>query len=211
MTTKLLVYQEALLCLGERKLASISEDVEARRVLDTVWDGGTVNYCLEQGFWKHAMRTQGVTYDPDTDVEFGYNYAFNQPSDFIRLAAISNDERLSVPLLDYRHDADLFFADSDTLYLRYVSNDSQYGGDLSLWPESFKEYVGAYMAWKACTRLTQSKIDKATLEKDMDKKLSSAKTKCALKGPAKLPPTGSWSGGRGGGRGDRGSRSRLIG
>lgn len=211
MTTKLIVYNEALLCLGERKLASLSEDVEPRRVLDQIWDGGAVNYCLEKGLWNHAMRKQSITYDPDTDVEFGYTYAFNKPSDFIRIAAISLDERFSVPLLDYEEMSSFWFADNDTIYLAYVSNDSQYGGDLSLWPQTFAEYVGSYMAWKACGRLTQSKVDKDTLKNDMRDKLSDAKAKDAIASPTKIPPSGSWANSRGGRTRDRGSRSRLIG
>jgi hypothetical protein len=210
MTTKLILYNDAQIALGERT-TSLTEDVESRRILDKVWDGGAVNYCLEKGLWQHAMRAISLTYDPDTTVQFGYTYAFNKPSDFIRTAAVSANERFMPPLLDYEDRAGFWFADPDTLYFKYVSNDSAYGGDLSLWPETYSRYVSSYLAWRACTKLTQSKVDKDTLKKEMEDALSDARAKDAIASPTKIPPSGSWSGSRGGGRGDRGSRGRLIG
>ena len=46
MTDKLTVYNETLGLLGERKLASLTEQREPRRVLDGFWDQ-TVAYCLD--------------------------------------------------------------------------------------------------------------------------------------------------------------------
>ncbi len=217
MTTKLIVYNEALLCVGERELTVLDDPVDddtpqGQIELDRVWDGGAVNYCLEKGYWQHAMREISLTYDPDTTRGFGYRYAFNKPSDMVRVAAVSADERFSLPLLDHEYRADFFFADHDTLYFKYVSNDAQYGGDLTLWPETFVKYVASYLAWSIVNRLTQSKVDKAMLKQEMDEKLSDAKAKDAIASPTKIPPTGSWANSRGGsGRRDRGSRNRLLG
>lgn len=47
MASKLTVYNGALLVLGERKLASLSESTPSRRKLDTVWDDDGVKHCLE--------------------------------------------------------------------------------------------------------------------------------------------------------------------
>ena len=40
MITRLQLYNSALLLLGERNLASLSENREPRRLLDHVWDTG---------------------------------------------------------------------------------------------------------------------------------------------------------------------------
>jgi hypothetical protein len=44
--SKLKLYNDALGILGERRLASLTENREPRRVLDEVWDAGkgVVNY-----------------------------------------------------------------------------------------------------------------------------------------------------------------------
>jgi hypothetical protein len=214
MTTKLIVYNEALLVCGERLLTALDSPAteQSQIELDRVWNGGAVNYCLEKGLWQFAERAISLSYDPDTTVQFGYQRAFNKPTDLIRISNVSADERFSVPLLDYNYRADFFFADHDTLYLKYISNDAQYGADLTLWPETFVKYVGVYLAWCICNRLTQSKLDKSMLKDEMDEKLSDAKAKDAIANPTKFPPSGSWANSRGGhGRRDRGSRNRLIG
>lgn len=211
-TTKLILFNKALVeYLNERAISSLSEDTESRRLLDKVYDGGLINFVLEQGLWNHAMRKQSLTYDPDTTVEFGYTYAFNIPTDHIRPAAISADEMFSVPLLQYETMRDLWFANHDTIYVKYVSNDSLYGADLSLWPPSFIEYVASYLALQICGKLTGSKVDKEELKKEVKTRLSTAKSKDAIAEPTQIPPVGAWAGGRGGGNRERGSRGRLIG
>ena len=82
-TTKLLIYNDALMICGERKLASLTEDREPRHLLDHVWDNNGVDACLEQAQWHFAMKTVRLDYDPSVTPEFGYNRAFEKPSDWI--------------------------------------------------------------------------------------------------------------------------------
>ncbi len=46
VTTKLQIFNGALRMCGERKLASLSEDRQPRRLLDDEWADGAVDYCL---------------------------------------------------------------------------------------------------------------------------------------------------------------------
>lgn len=209
--TKLQLYNGALRILEERKLASLTENREPRRVLDDIWDEGAVDFCLEQGLWNFALRTVKAEYSPSVEPPFGYRYAFDKPTDWIRTAGVWQDENLRSPLLDYRDEAGFWFAPTDTIYIMYVSNDNQYGADLSLWPQSFAKYFQAYMANEACGRLTgsDSKSDKA--RRTMDAALLEAKNKDAMNEPSKFPALGSWASSRGSYRRDRGPRGRLIG
>ena len=45
--TKLSLYNDTLQLLGERRLASDTEDREPRYDLDSLYDNGAVDYCLE--------------------------------------------------------------------------------------------------------------------------------------------------------------------
>lgn len=211
MTTQLSVYNEALRFLGERRLASLSEDREPRYLLDGVWDDNAVDYCLEQGLWNFATRTIEITYDPDVTPAFGYTYAFNKPSDFIRTAMVCCDENFTVPLLNHSDERDFWFSDLDTLYIKYISNDSEYGGDLSIWPQTFVKFFAAWMGLEIAPTL--KKDDKVeALEAKMLRRLTDARSKDAMTSPTKFPATGSWVSSRfGHSRGDRGVRSRLIG
>lgn len=80
---QLSLYNNALTVLGERKIASLTENREPRRVLDDVWSGA-VKYCLEQGQWKFAIRTSKLTYSTDVNPVFGYRRAFERPSEIGR-------------------------------------------------------------------------------------------------------------------------------
>ena len=116
-----------------------------------------------------------------------------------------------MPLTRYFDEANWWFADMDPIYVRYISNDTSYGYDYSLWPPNFSEFVEHYMAYKVARRLKGS-FDVKELKKDMKEALLSAKSTDAMEDPARFPPRGSWVRSRQGRRGDdRGSRQRLIG
>lgn len=196
-TSKLTLYNGALVQhLGERKLASLSENREPRRVLDDVWDGGFVRWCLEQGMWNFAMRSRRATYSPSVEPAFGYRYAFDRPTDFVRLAAISADERFSMPLLDYRDEGGYWFCDHQTIYVKYVSDDAEFGGDFSLWPETFTRWAQAALAERAAVRLSQNRSDRDAVAKEAKRLLTDARSKDAQNEPTRFPPSGNWSSAR---------------
>lgn len=212
MTTRLGLYNSALREVGERKLASLSENRAPRRALDSVWDDNLIRYCLEQGLWNFAMRTIELEYSPSVEPSFGYQRAFDKPEDFVRTAGLCTDEYFKNPLLQYSDEAGFWFTDLATIYVRYVSDDNAYGNDLSLWPESFTKFVYTYMAAQIVEPLTQNASKAAALEKKAARLLVDAKAKDAMAEPTAFLPTGSWvMSRRGGGRGDRGNRGSLIG
>lgn len=213
MTTRLQRYNEALLLLGERNLASLTENREPRRLLDQVWDTGAVDFCLEQAFWKFATRSVRIDSTPSIEPEFGYQYVFIKPDDFIRTSSVCSDEYFSIPIDRYSDEAGYWFADIDVLYVKYVSNDTQYGADTALWPGSFSKYFSAYLASEICVRLTQSSTKKAEIDKLMEQLLTKAKSKDAMAGPTVQLPAGSWTRARGGSgdREGRGNSRSLIG
>lgn len=192
--TQLSLYNGALLILGERGLTSLSENREPRRVLDRIWAKDPVRSCLEQGQWKHAIRRQRVSYNPSITPDFAFAYAFDKPSDFVRTAAISLDEYFNSPLLSYEDQAGYWFADSTEIYVKYVSDDNDYGRDYSLWPKTFEKYVESFLAFESADRIAPSKLGKATAV--MRAALTDALSKDAMAGPTKFSPIGSWAAAR---------------
>ncbi len=214
MATRLTLYNGALLILGSRKLASLSENREPRRVMDDIYNRGAIRTCLSAGQWKFALRTAMLEYSPSVEPQFGFRYAFDKASDWIRTAALCSDEFFSEPLLEYSDEGDFLYSDTDPMYAKWVSDEASYGGDLSKWPENFARYVEHYFAHQACERLTQGRTKKLDLEKDMAKWLTKAASTDAMDDPTKMLPPGSWSRARHrgmSGRRDRGPRNRLIG
>lgn len=198
--TQLKIYNGALTHLGERKVTSLTEARESRRVLDDIWGSGDlITYLLEQGLWNFATRTIEMDYDAGIDPDFGYSRGFAKPSDWVRIVGVSGDEYFNVPLLEYVDEAGYLFADMDTIYVRYISDDENYGGDLALWPESFSEYAKAYLAFRAAPRITQNETKTEYFRKYSDRLLVQARSRDAMNDPTTFPPTGSWVNSRSGG------------
>lgn len=209
MATRLGIYNEALRAIGERRLASLTENREPRRLLDDVWDGNGVRYCLERGQWNFAMRTVALEYTSSIEPPFGYGRAFTKPTDLVRICGLSAEAYFNNPLSQYVENAGYWFAEPDTIYVQYVSDDDQYGGDLSLWPETFSTYVAMHFATEIAPKLSVSGSKVQAVEEKAKKSLTDARSNDAMSGPTQFAPMGSWAGARlGGGRmsGRRGGR-----
>lgn len=209
-TDRLDVYNGALRRLGSRRLASLTENREPRRVLDGIWNNGAlVNYALERGEWNFALRSVQGAYNASITPGFGFRRAFDKPDDFRRLAGLSADEYFRRPLTaeEYTDEGGYWLSDNDTLYIRYVSSHDNYGYDSSRWTESFRYYLETCMALEACERITNSDTKMQLIERDQRKYLTQAKSTDAMQEGVKFRPAGAWASSRGGGRLDR--RSRL--
>lgn len=208
--TQLSLYNGALRNLKERKLASLTENREPRRVLDDVW-AGALSYVLEQGLWNFASRTSKFTPNPSYTAAFGYQNQFVKPDDFVRLVGLYSDPYGNIPLNQYTDEAGAWYSDSSEIYVTYISNDASYGTDFTRWPQTFTKYVEAYLAFEAGPRITGK--DDESLSTIMTKALRDARSKDAMNEPTKFLPQGSWVSARtNGSNGNiRKNRGSLIG
>lgn len=212
--SQLTIYNGALLLAGERFLSSLSEEREPRRLLDHVWDSNGVRTCLEKGQWYFAMRAVQLDYDTGVEPDFGYRRAFQKPDDWVLTCGLCQDEQFNTPLTQYVFEAGYWYADLETIYLRYISDDAAYGMDLNKWPEAFREYVEEYFCSKIVRKLTGSAEAEAESHTRLRQKLLSAKSNSLMAEPTKFPARGGWGLSRNGGgsaRHDRGNSGSLIG
>ena len=212
-TSRLAIYNGALLICGHREISALTVSEESRRLLDAVWNDGGVRYCLEQGQWNFAMRAVRLDYDPAITPEFGYQRAFEKPTDWVSTAALCSDEYFSVPLLRYLDEAAYWYADLDKIYVKYVSDHSSFGGDLSEWPYSFTEYVKHHFALKIAPKIAPKDVER--IEKMHGAALRIAKNKDAMGEPTRFAAQGGWTLARGGRRrwgpmGDGGGSGSLT-
>ena len=221
-TNRLALYQSALLLCGERFLASLTENVESRRLLDNVWnEQNAVQYCLEQGMWQFAMRTDKIDNDPSVETQFGYRYAFDKDTDWVNTAAICSDEYFTTPLTRFADETVYWFADITPIFVKYVSNSTQYGYNLGIWPQTFSDYVSAFLSSRIIAKLTsdERRLDYILNPKTgmLAQKLALAKSKACMTQPTQFPAIGTWVRSRRGlGRGwgplgDGGLGGQLIG
>lgn len=212
-TDRIGLYNRALLLLGERQLASLTENRAPRRYLDVAWNGDALNKLLIMGQWKFAQRTVRMDADPVLETLFGYAYAFGAPDDLVRTTRVCTDEFFNSPLEQYEEENGIYYASFSPFYLSYVSNDMAFGGDMSRWPPNFCTFVEHWLALQILGALTGNRTDKDALEKDTTRRLLRAQSSDAMEQATKYPPAGSWVRARAGNRPgwDRGNTGRLIG
>jgi hypothetical protein len=191
MATKLALYNEALRLLGERRLASVTEARDHRYHLDDAYETATA-YCLEQGFWNHAMRAAQVDASGSITPEFGFRYAFERPTDWVRSYIISPTADLLTWLDPFNDEAAVWWANQDPIWAKWVSNDSAYGMNLGNWPQSYAFYVAARLALMAGPSIGASDEKIGKVEKAEKRARLDARTKDAMAEPPRYPPQGSW-------------------
>jgi hypothetical protein len=213
MAVKLSVWNATLRELGHRPLEDTGEPVEAGRLLTAAWPE-VLQEALEAGSWNFATET--IRADADTGVmpAFGFHKVFAKPADWVRTVGVSEDEFFSLPLLHYYDDQTFWSADNTPIYVRYVSNDTGMGLELTRWTASFRRFIELELAARIAYKIEQSKVD--DVKKDRDKARRTALNHDAMnENQPKFAPMGSWNSARagrfGGGRRDRGNRGSLIG
>lgn len=199
MTSKLSLYQGACAAIGCRKIMSLTEDRLSRRELDGVFDRGGVKTCLQAGQWNFAMRTLMIDYSPSVEPDFGYRRAFDKPTDWVRTTGMCSDGHFNVPLTQYVDEGAYWYADLDTIYVRFVSDDTEYGFDYSKWTEKFARYAESWFGLQVHDRMVNNAEKKELLKKDVKKLLLEAKATDAMDEAAAFLPQGSWSSARRGG------------
>lgn len=212
MATQLGLYNGALIELGEARLASLTETREGRYLLDAIYSDVLAD-CLSEGLWNFAMRSVKIDADTAISPDFGYNKVFDKPSDWVRTAAFTSDEFFNSPINDYVDEVGFWACEVDPIYVMYVSNGSGYGGDLTLFPPTYRRFVEVALADRICMGVTQNVTDKQRLERQtLPFARRNALNKDAMNEGAKFPRVSTWNRARmSGSRRERGKTSSLTG
>lgn len=199
MADRLAIYRGCCRLLGQQRVSSLTEDSPTRRALDDAWtDVG--NWLLARGLWNFAIRTVELTQDEDTEPLFGFQYAFSKPDDWVRTASISNEGTFSGQFNDYEDEANFWYADCDPLYVRYVSNEDEYGWNVGEWRQPFAKAFEARLAFECGLPITGDKSNRNDMETLAEKRLREAKTLDAVDERVKVSPQGRLTRSRSGSR-----------
>lgn len=190
--SQLSLYNGALRIIKHRRLTSLTEETEGRRLLDEEY-AETLDYCLEQGYWNFASRMVELEASDDEETTFGFQYTFQKPTDYVRLVRISHSEFLYPTLedLDYTDEGEYWFSSINPLYVQYISNDDLYGANFNLWPAVYTLYVQHELAFRIAPHLTSySGNELQVLERARDRALKDARSKDAMAQGVMRPPPG---------------------
>ena len=195
--TKLWLYNDCLRILALRPIETTDEVRDERFLIDDVYDDDNfLNNLLELGQWKFATRSNSVDYNPSIEPQFGYDYAFDIPSDRIRTIGFSADPYFNHPLTDYSEEGEYWLANFQTVYVRYISNGTDYGGDKNKWPSSFQKLASAQMAIEVMPLLNKSQTEQERIQKTYSSRLLDALSHNAMNDPPAFLPSGTFTGAR---------------
>jgi hypothetical protein len=162
--TKLGLYNDALRLIGETRLdaaTGLTEDRESRYDLDSVYDLGAIDYCLEVVKPKFATKTVALMGAATTGgVTLAYTHTL--PSDFIAIVGIYSDTELDQSISRYVQNGATIICDYATIYLRYTHNDVTE----SDFTPGFARVVSNYMAREVAYKLDPGRLESidATLQ-----------------------------------------------
>jgi hypothetical protein len=190
MASRLSIYKSALRYLGNAAgVASLTEVSPARYALDDAWqDAG--EYMLAKGLWNFAIRTSQLSADEDVEPLFGYQYAFSKPADWVRTVNINTDPDFGIGFEDFADETSYWYANSDTLYVRYVSNGDAYGWNIGAWRQPFAEAFAAYLAFQCSLPISSDKGTRSDLFNLAKTLLTEAKTLDAVDERVAYTPAG---------------------
>lgn len=116
----------ALDMLKQAPINSIETPVTQSEYVMARWYDTVRQECLRSHPWKFAITRAVLTPDLSATPPFGYAYAYNLPSDYIRLISIGDDYIDNIKRLYEVENYQLLLASSDdttdgsTIYVRYL-------------------------------------------------------------------------------------------
>lgn len=190
MADRLEIYRGALRLLGDAHgLSSLTEVNPARQALDGAWQPA-VDYLLAEGLWNFAIRSVELTNDEDVEPLFGFDYAFSKPEDWVRTLSMSQSGVYSEGFEQYEDETDYWYCSINPLYVRYISNDEDYGWNVAKWRQPFAKALEAYLAFECGLPISSDRGNRNDLFQLFKDRLSRAKTLDAVDERVKTKPTG---------------------
>lgn len=166
------------------------DELTARRILDESYDG-SVAYMVQQGLWNFAQRSVAIEASTDVEPEFGFTSAFEKPDDFVRLVAIANNDQF-YPMLgagEFIEEGGYWNANVSVLYVIYISDDSDRGTDMNVWPRTVKRALEHYLALELAPSMRLPAVRINQLKLDFRASLRDSRSKDAMdQAPGRMAP-----------------------
>lgn len=145
------ICNQALLLLGEVAMTALDEDSKAARLCSQFYNPCR-NATLRAFPWRCAT-TRATLSTPDATPPWGYEYAFNLPSDCLRLLELDD------PLINYRIEGSQLLTNEDSINIKYIKLVT----DATLYDSLLVEALSALLA----ARLAYPLANSATLSQQM--------------------------------------------
>lgn len=151
---QLSLYNNALMLVGERPLATLTDAIETRYRLDVAYNQDAVDSCLSVVKPNFASARSKLT---ASSTLTGFNLAevCTLPSDYVDIVVAYSDVDFDTPIK--RHFINDLTIESDfaTVYLWYITNSIS----IADWSSPFADVVTAYLAIQIAPRFAPQKLE----------------------------------------------------
>ncbi|EOC1299350.1 hypothetical protein ACI09I_000938 [Cronobacter dublinensis] len=196
MATRIEIINRALTKLGSDRLMSEADDNAASRAIEAVYNG-LLESLLRTYRWSFAIKRAKLARLTDEPV-FGYLYAYQLPSDCIRIDMVSDASHLDwcnhqwssyqLPVPRYQVEGRKIITDMYSVYIRYGARIP----DPTTYDEAFTEAFACKLAAEICEAITQSSTKKQAALQDFDLAIKNARAASAIERPPVIQQETSW-------------------
>lgn len=194
MASQVEIANRALTKVGEARILSLGDDVEAARVISSLWDN-VRDAELRARNWNFSIARASLAALVTTP-DWGFEYEYQLPTNCLRVVQV--DEYFpGVSLTDYRGASEAAYQIEGRkiltniaapLKIRYVSRVE----DTGTWDGAFIEAFACKLAVEACERLTQSNTKRDMAWKEYNEALRVAVFSDAIENPPEALPDDTW-------------------
>jgi hypothetical protein len=182
----------ALEKLGEAPITSLSDGSTRSNVMNLTWPL-VRRYVLQNHPWNDVI-TRKVLAPNTTAPTFGYTYAYNLPSDCLRVLQVSDPNNSAGfagenTRFDYLVEGGAILTNrGPALNLRYIKDEE----DTSVYRPALIKAISSYWAMEVAEKFTQSNSKKEYAARDFMASLVEAAKTDALEKPSTKLSTDSW-------------------
>lgn len=183
----------ALTRLGQDRVISITDDVEAARVMRSLWEF-TRDTVLAGYPWKFAIKRTSLPALADAPA-YGWARQFTVPEECLRLVQVGDDYVFYTGMREtFQLEGGVIMTDEAApLQLRYVQRVTNVG----LWPVLFGRVVAMQLAIDACEKLTSSSAKQGVLNEAYALAVAQARKQSAIERPPQRADNSDWLNARG--------------
>lgn len=194
MASQTAIANRALTKLGASRILSLTDDVEAARVINSMWD--IVREAeLRSKNWNFSITRTSLAALLSAP-SWGYDHAYQLPSDCLKVIqvgeyfpGVSLTDFRSSNEAEYQIEGQNILSNLDApLKIRYVADIT----DTGLWDSLFVEAFASRLAYESCEAITQSNSKKQSAENDYTKAIREAVRADAIENPPEPLPDDTW-------------------
>lgn len=194
MASQVEIANRALTKIGEQRILSLSDDVEAARSVDSLWDI-VRDAELRIRKWKFSVSRDSLAALASTP-SWGFEYEYQLPSDCLRVLQV-NDIYPGVSMTNYRQTDEaewhvegrkVLTDIGAPLKIRYIARIE----DTGQWDAAFTEAFACRLAVELAERLTQSNTKRQLAWDEYKQAVSMAVRADAIEGAPEPIPDDTW-------------------